>query len=363
MRLLLYIEPTSYVIPLWRAIKDGAAVDTRIVFLEENLSQDWNIDTTHDSSIEVLRGSFSARFAKMTRLLWHRDVRLIALDGWSHPFMLLGLFAAWVRGIPATVGSDTQYEPGKAFWRRALKRLVLPLLFRIPACFFPGGTRQAAYFRRYGVPQSRIRIRQMSVDVRTIMAEVDRDRGGREDVSINISGVRFLYVGRLEPYKGIKDLLEAFMSLNVDARNCQLILVGDGSLRSLVQGAANSDSRVKYLGRLSGSQLIHAYGNADVFILPSHFEPWGLVVNEAMAASLALIVTSRVGCVDDLVRDGVNGGIIPCADPASLAEAMRAFVKDPDAARAMGQASREIISNWTIEDEARIMGEEWNKLS
>lgn len=362
MRLLIYIEPASYLLPLWWEIKARASVETRIVFLEENLTQPWNLDLQDDPTVEVLRGSRAAKLVRLWQLIGRRDVELVGLAGWGHPLLIAALLFAGARRIPVTIESDTQYDPARAWWRRVLKRLVLPVLFRIPRFFFPAGTRQAVYFMRYGVPRARIRIAQMTVDVRSIMEQVDRDRAEAASASCSDKPTVFLYVGRLEPHKGIQDLLDAFVELPKESGKSHLIIVGDGSIRRLIESAARTHPAVEYLGRLSGNALIHAYSRADVFVLPSRVEPWGLVINEAMAASLAVIATDRVGCVDDLVREGENGRVVPSTCPARLAEAMRTFIHHPDIAATMGQTSRQMISTWTIEGEARILMTAWDEL-
>lgn len=360
MRLLIYIEPTSYLMPLWREIKASTSVETRIVFLEENLTQPWNLDFQDDPNVEVLRGSRAAKLVRLLQLIGRRDVELVALAGWGHPLMMAALLFAGVRRIPVTIESDTQYVPTTAWWRRMLKRLVLPVLFRIPRFFFPAGTRQAVHFIRYGVPRAYIRIAQMTVDVRSIMEQVDLCR--ETTASSGNMPVAFLFVGRLENGKGVQDLLEAFVDLPQGDGKSHLIIVGEGSLRSQVEAVVRSHPSIEYLGRLTGEALFRAYSRADVFVLPSRLEPWGLVINEAMAAGLPVIATDRVGCVDDLVREGENGRVVPSACPARLAEAMRTFIQEPEIVATMGQASRQIISTWTIEDEARILMTAWDKL-
>lgn len=360
MRLLIYVEPTSYLMPLWREIKAHASVETRIVFLEENLTQPWNLDLQDNPCIEILRGNRMAKLMRLLQLIGQRDVELIDLAGWGHPLLLAALLFAGMRRIPVTIESDTQFDTTTAAWRRALKRLILPVLFRIPERFFPAGIRQADYFMRYGVSQDRVRIAQMTVDVRSIMAQVDLCREKRE--STGNTPVTFLYVGRLEAYKGIQDLLDAFADLTRQGEECHLVIVGDGGMREVVKSAACSHRTIEYLGRLSGESLMQAYSQADVFVLPSHFEPWGLVVNEAMAAGLPVIATDRVGCVDDLVHEGRNGCIVPCSNPARLAGAMHIFIRQPEIMVAMGQASRQMISSWTIEDEARILMAAWDEV-
>lgn len=365
MRLLIYVEPTSYLLPLWREIKARASFETRIIFLEENLTQPWNLDLQDDPNVEVLRGSRAAKLVRLLRLIGQRDVELVDLAGWGHPLLMVALLFAGMRRIPVTIESDTQFDPTTAAWRRALKCLILPALFRIPKLFFPAGTRQAAYFMHYGVNRERIRIAQMTVDVCAIMEQVDGYRA--EAVSAPCAPCSggpavFLYVGRLEPCKGIQDMLDAFIDLVRQGEKSRLIIVGDGCLRGLVESVARAYPAIEYLGRLTGEALFRVYGRADVFVLPSRVEPWGLVINEAMAVGLPVIATDRVGCVDDLVREGENGYVVPSACPKSLADVMRTFIRQPEIAGIMGQTSRQLISTWMIEDEARIMLAAWSEI-
>ncbi len=362
MRLLIYIEPTSYLIPLWNEIKMRSKIDTQIIFLEENFSQSWNIKVCNDEKVKILRGNWIKKLLSLMGIIWRQDVELVALAGWGHSLLIASLLFARVARIPVTIESDTPLYTITPRWKRILKRMVFRVFFRIPKIFFPAGTRQAAYFKHYGVSQERIRIAQMTVDVCSIMHRIDHYREKKGMSSGSDKHIVFLYVGRLEIHKGISDLLEAFINLVNEGRKCRLIIVGDGSLRDLVESARNTHNTIEYLGRLSGESLMYAYSRVDVFILPSRVEPWGLVINEAMSAGLAVITTDNVGCVDDLVRDGKNGYIVPSASPARLAEAMRTFIHQPEMAVSMGQISRQIISNWTIETEAQILITAWNEL-
>jgi glycosyltransferase involved in cell wall biosynthesis len=92
------------------------------------------------------------------------------------------------------------------------------------------------------------------------------------------------------------------------------------------------------------------YGLAEALLLPSVSEAWGLVVNEAMAASLPVLVSSRCGCSHDLVEDGKNGFVFDPFDVDSIADTLARFARLPDAKRAaMGVRSREIISHWGLD--------------
>jgi glycosyltransferase involved in cell wall biosynthesis len=369
MRLLIYIEPTSYLMPLWREIKMRTPGASRIVFLEKNLSQDWGINPQDEPDVELLHGSRISKLTRLLQLIGQRDVELVHLAGWGHPLLLAAMVTAWLRRIPVTMESDTPLPVGLSIWKRAVKRLVYPLLFKLPSMYLPGGSRQAAYLRHYGVAEESIVIAQMTVDVAVITRHVDgiddaRRATIRRDLGLAVEATVFLYVGRMEPHKGLQELVEAFGKLPASKERApaNLLLVGDGSMRNALGGAATGDSRIHWLGRLSGTALLDAYAAADVFVLASRFEPWGLVVNEAMAAGLPVIATDRVGCVDDLVVQGETGSVVPAESPDALAAAMETLLLDRPLRDKMARDGRSLIAGWTLEREAEIVVNTWRQL-
>ncbi len=130
------------------------------------------------------------------------------------------------------------------------------------------------------------------------------------------------------------------------------ILVGDGPMRGEVERAVADRAvpDVHLPGFLNRSEVARAYAAADVFVLPSALhETWGAVVNEAMNFSLPVVVTDKVGCAADLVRNGENGYVVPSDDVTDLARAIESLVQDPERRRAFGARSREVVDAWTYE--------------
>jgi len=171
-------------------------------------------------------------------------------------------------------------------------------------------------------------------------------------------------MGRLEGYKGVEVLLSAFARAAKEENNLRLVIGGDGSLRPRVEAiAADAEHRVTYLGRLSGDDVWRAYLAADFLVLPSLFEPWGLVVNEAMACGLPVIVSDRVGCADDLVPHGETGLVIGAGHEIELASAIQQLARaEPDRCR-MGLAAENLISKWTLCNEARNIISAWDAIA
>src|SRR6185436_11013108 len=148
------------------------------------------------------------------------------------------------------------------------------------------------------------------------------------------------------------DLLEAFAEMPNRAR-AVLLFVGDGVERQRLEAfcAARSLKNVRITGLLNQSILPKMYGMSDVFVLPSYFDPRATVVNEAMAAGLACIVSDRVGPSGDIVRDGENGFVVSAGDIGALTSRLDRFVDEASLPRRMGKCSREIIQGWSYRED------------
>ena len=128
-----------------------------------------------------------------------------------------------------------------------------------------------------------------------------------------------------------------------------LLWVGDGPLRAEIEASCRSiaPELAHFAGFKNQSELAAYYGAGDVLVLPSAVEPWGLVVNEAMAAGLPIVTTEAAGCAPDLVRSGKNGQVVPIGDVDALQTAVAWCL---DHRFAAGQASREIIEHWSYRE-------------
>jgi glycosyltransferase involved in cell wall biosynthesis len=157
---------------------------------------------------------------------------------------------------------------------------------------------------------------------------------------------RFLFVGRFIERKGIDVLLNAFARIE----GGELWLVGDGPQRELVEAAAARDPRIRTLGHLQGAPLDDAYRETDVLVVPSLYEPWGLVVHEGLAHGLPVIVTDQVGAGDDLIDHGTNGFVVPTGSSEGLAEALRTISRwSPEQWQGAAARSQETLEAASIE--------------
>jgi glycosyltransferase involved in cell wall biosynthesis len=157
---------------------------------------------------------------------------------------------------------------------------------------------------------------------------------------------RYLFVGRFIERKGLDVLLAAFHRVEAG----ELWIAGDGPLRERVEAAAARNPRIRLLGHLGADALADVYPQADVLVVPSLYEPWGLVVHEGLAYGLPVIVTDQVGAGDDLIDPGTNGYVVSAGSSEALAEAMHAVATwTPEQWQGAAKRSNETLATCSIE--------------
>jgi glycosyltransferase involved in cell wall biosynthesis len=162
----------------------------------------------------------------------------------------------------------------------------------------------------------------------------------------------FLFVGRLVREKGVFELLSAYAKLDQAIRKqVGLVLAGDGAALAQLEAfaATISPGRIKFAGFAQREQLSSYYALAEVLVLPTYSDPWGLVVNEAMACGLPVIVSKVAGCAADLVRENSNGLLTLPRDESSLVAAMTKIASHPELRNFMSGNSSRYISHYSPE--------------
>src|SRR5262249_14334429 len=137
---------------------------------------------------------------------------------------------------------------------------------------------------------------------------------------------------------------------SVESHNAFLVFAGEGPLRSALEAeveAIGIAERTRFLGFVNQSQLPAVYRTADVLVLPSDYEPFGVVVNEAMLCGCPVIVSDRVGARYDLIREGKTGFVYPCGVVDALATILRDILDDRERLRCMGEAALKRLETWS----------------
>lgn len=152
---------------------------------------------------------------------------------------------------------------------------------------------------------------------------------------------KILFCGQMIPRKGVDLLIAAFRRLLRDGYQAELVLVGrQADLQAMLQGVSDEVmSRIHYLGFKAPEDLPEVFADADVFVLPSRYDGWGVVVNQAIGAGLPVICSDAVGAAEDLVIHGENGYVVPAEDAEALYAALQALLEDPRRRHCFGAAS------------------------
>jgi glycosyltransferase involved in cell wall biosynthesis len=249
----------------------------------------------------------------------------------------------------ALAGDANVFCADAAGAKRLGKRLWLGLLLRRAAAVLAVGTANRRFWEAYGVRPEKITEAPFAVD-NEFFARRCCERhaeAARLRERLGLDGkVVFLFAGRLTKRKNVDLLLRAAARLN-DER-CAVVIVGAGEERAALEAMTKGASRVVFVGGAPPQELPLYYALADVLVLPARQEPWGLVINEALACGLAVIAHEHVGAAVDLVGPD-NGVALRTFSTEELCAALRLLTDDAALRQRMQQRSREKIAAWSIE--------------
>ncbi|GAB3947956.1 hypothetical protein GCM10028805_21170 [Spirosoma harenae] len=285
---------------------------------------------------------------------------VINLTGYYDPAQLLLLLWAKARGIRVIMQNEsTAIDQQRGGWKESFKRWI----FSRCDGFFCFGSQAADYVIQLGVTPAKILLRKNAVDNNTLQAVYEQaliQRTSQQQL-LGLRPNNFVFVGRLIDVKNLPMLISSFTEAckrSVNGAQWGLILLGDGAeasnLMNLVQ-TLNLADRVTILPGRPWFRVPEILALSNVLVLPSRSEPWGLVVNEAMACGLPVIVSDRCGCAIDLVHDGQNGFVFSPDQPAQLTHRLIQFMDGTVNAELMGQSAKAFIEPYSPEAVAQEM--------
>ena len=254
-------------------------------------------------------------------LLWKElnrlDPSVVFVPGYyTAPGFTAALWGRVKRRRTVLMTESTQFDHPRTGWKEAVKGFGIRSLFSYAIC---GGKAHARYLQALGFPADRI---GTCYDVVDNSYYAQMAQSARElDAQSTPHQPYFLFAGRLSPEKNVAGLITAYKNYRRNGGTWQLVLVGSGPQEQVLRQAADESGfaeDITFAGLKGASELSRYYARAGCFVLPSTREPWGLVVNEAMAAGLPVIVSDRCGCAEDLVIDGANGYVFSPAREGDL---------------------------------------------
>jgi glycosyltransferase involved in cell wall biosynthesis len=334
---------SPYRIPLFNALAKRSEVDLHVIFLSEtdpSLRQ-WQVYKDEiQFSYEVLP-SLRSRMAGFN-ILVNRGVahaldqaspEVIVCGGYSYVASWRTLFWAKSHGVPLILWSESNVQDSRrGHWPvEFVKRAFLNRCDR----FVVPGRSARGYLASHGVRDNFIDTAPNAVDNDLFAkgAEIVCKDAPAQRKRLQLPERYFLFVGRFVAEKGVFELLSAYAKLDERLRaQVGLVLVGDGKAKPALQDLAAkiSSGRVVFPGFAQREQLPAYYALADMLILPTYSDTWGLVVNEGMACGLPVILSRAAGCADDLVEENCNGVLIPPKNESALLAAMERLVTQDD---------------------------------
>jgi glycosyltransferase involved in cell wall biosynthesis len=279
-----------------------------------------------------------------------RQVGAVLVNGYNDPGRLR--IIRWCRRnrITCLLFGDSNIHGDKPRgWRGKVKRILLGRVLKSVNAVLPCGSLGRAYFERYGVAAGDIFYSPYEPDYAAIQnLSPTAMESAAERFGLKSGRRRIIFSGRLVPVKRPELLIQAFARIADQRSEWDLVIVGDGPLRASLRAElpAGLSDRVVWTGFLDDQETVGAlYRNCDVLCLPSDYEPWALVVNEAAAAGLAIVASDVVGAAAELVVPGKNGQTFPAGSLSGLVDALN-VVTDPTCVDKFKAGSKPVLESW-----------------
>jgi len=285
---------------------------------------------------------------------------LICFVGYLRWTFWISYLAARSCGVPFIFGTDaSSIEPrdGRK-WKRVFKRLAWPLLFRLSSQVLTASTAGKLMMRSFGIPEDQISMTLDTVDNDWWLEQSERvDRTNvRASWGVDSAERVVLFSGKLQSWKRPLDVLRAFAV--ADISRSTLVFAGDGALRPALEAEASTlgiSNRVRMLGFVNQSQLPAVYRACDVMVIASDYEPFGLVVNEAMLCGCVVVASNKVGACQDLIVPNVTGFVFGCGNVQSLAGVLRDIFAKPNSLSEISTTARTQMRNWSPQASAAAL--------
>ena len=362
-------HPIQYQAPLFRKLAAHPDIDLTVFFCSDNgaartvdpgfgVALKWDLPLLEGYDHAFLRnrsprpsstGFWQSLNPAIAGRLKAEHLDALIVHGYAQATNWLAFGGAHLSRTPLMLHGETMAFDRRPTLAHRARNLALRGLFGRTRAFFPIGSRSLDFYRGHGINDDRLFMTPYSVDNDYFTNEAVRLRESKDELrreaGLPTELPLVLYTGKLMERKRPGDLLLAFRRVQGRAA---LLFVGDGDLKEALElfTRRHQISHVYFAGFRNQTELPRYYAMADVFALPSAYETWGLVINEAMCFGLPIVTTDAVAASYDLVRDGENGYVTRVGDVEALGNALSCFVDVPEVRERMGRRSAEIIAPW-----------------
>ena len=358
---------------LQRAVDEQGGLTLKVLQIARNERSRAGLEATTDEDSPVYQYQYELLFDRFLEDVSLRDrttalirqVRafrpdVINLTGYYDLAQLAVLAWARLNGVRVIMQNEsTAVDHQRGSWKERFKRTV----FSQCDGFFCFGEQSARYLTNLGVPISKILLRKNAVDNQALRMAYDQALPTRlqQQLALSLKPNNFLFVGRLIAFKNLPMLLACFAEARQqapEATDWGVILLGDGPEQARLEQqikSLNLTDAVRLLPGRPWFRVPDVLALASVLVLPSTSEPWGLVVNEAMACGLPVLVSNRCGCVPDLVHDGQNGFVFDPGQAAALTYHLVQFMRKRVDREQLARSAEQSIAAYSPEAVAKEM--------
>ncbi|WP_026733408.1 glycosyltransferase family 4 protein [Fischerella sp. PCC 9605] len=371
--LIIASHPVPYSAPLFRLMAQHPKLDILVAYCslqgaEPGLDSGFGVEVAWD--VPLLDGYHwvqipnqspqpgLGRFFGLINLDLWKQIRtggfdaVVAYTGYAYASFWVAATAAKSSGTALLFGTDAhELSPrDRTTWKENLKKLLLPWIFGLADTVIVPSSGGVKYINSLGIPEQRIKLTPYAVNNEWWIAQAKQVNRAevRQKWNIPEHSPVILFCAKLQPWKRPQDALRAFAKANVS--ESYLVFAGEGPLRSELEVEAKAlgiAERIRFLGFVNQSQLPSVYRTADLFVFSSEYEPFGVVVNEAMLCGCPVVVSDRIGARHDLVQHGETGFVYSCGDVDALAKILQVVLPDSECLHKMSVAAAERMKTWS----------------
>jgi glycosyltransferase involved in cell wall biosynthesis len=359
---ILTTHPIQYHVGWFRALAKRSGVDLKVLYCHEATPKEqadagfgvefqWDVSLFDGYAYRFLNNVARDRRVsgfqgldtpEIKEIIARERYDAVMVNGWHYKSAWQTIWACWQTRTPVMLRSDSHLNTERSTAKRAVKwplyRWFIP---RLDGCL-AAGQWSSDYFLHYGASRDRVFIVPHVVDTayfRRQAEELRVQRGVlRTQWGLDEPTTVFLFAGKFTKVKRPLDFVRAVGDAARAGSPVAGLMAGDGPERVDCEAFVRSNNiPVTFTGFLNQSEIVRAYVAADVLVLPSESETWGLVANEAMACGVPCFVTDSVGCGPDLIVERETGYIFRKGDTAALTSLMISSAKDEDLLKLMSK--------------------------
>lgn len=363
-------HPIQYFSPLFKHIQENSQlIELKVYYfsdvsIRQHTDHDfgtevkWDLDLLEGYDSEFIKnfkkedspnGFFTLINFGVFSKVKNENFDLVISFGWSTLSNLFVLFAARMFNVPFALRGEApfMYEASKKGLKKKLRACFLGSMFKKASALFYIGTQNKKFYQQsFDLPDNKLFFTPYSINNNYFIQKANEYDIEKEKKKLGIGNeVVIVFSGKLIERKKPKILLQALKQLDRD--KYKLLFVGSGVQEEALKDIAEKDNlNVDFLGFINQAEIPKYYTLADIFILPSMHETWGLVVNEAMCCKTAIITSNLVGSSYDLIEEEKNGYVVEVDDADALAQKIQLLLDDKDKLERFKEHSLTLVQRW-----------------